>query len=124
MLKNATFHHIGYAVFSIEDAKTVFISMGYTVSETVLEPIQKVYVAYACKECSPTIEMLEPEDEKSPIVQILKKNGCAPYHICYAVDNIETAIKEAKSEGFIPLTKPLPGHGLDDALMLFLYKKI
>lgn len=123
MLENATFHHVGYAVNSIEEAKTVFLSMGYNISESVVEPIQKVRVAYASKSGSPTIEMLEPLDEKSPVVQILKKNGCTPYHICYAVDDLDAAIKEAKSEGFIPLAKPIPGHGLDDALMLFLYKK-
>lgn len=121
MLENATFHHIGTAVTSIEKTKQFYISMGYVVSDVVIEPVQKVYVAYARKNGFPTIEMLEPLDETSPVKGILKKNGNTPYHICYAVDNLQTAINEMRKEGFRPLGKPVPGHGLDDALMVFLY---
>lgn len=121
MLENATFHHIGTAVASIDKVKPFYQSMGYTVSDTVIEPVQKVYVAYARKEGFPTVEMLEPLDETSPVQGILKKNGNIPYHMCYAVDNLSDAIAEMRKEGFRPLSKPVPGHGLDDALMVFLY---
>lgn len=121
MLENATFHHIGTAVASIDKVKPFYQSMGYTVSDTVIEPVQKVYVAYARKEGFPTVEMLEPLDETSPVLGILKKNGNTPYHMCYAVDNLSDAIAEMRKEGFRPLSKPVPGHGLDDALMVFLY---
>lgn len=121
MLENATFHHIGTAVASIDKVKPFYQSMGYTVSDTVIEPVQKVYVAYARKEGFPTVEMLEPLDETSPVLGILKKNGNTPYHMCYVVDNLSDAIAEMRKEGFRPLSKPVPGHGLDDALMVFLY---
>lgn len=121
MLENATFHHIGTAVASIDKVKPFYQSMGYTVSDTVIEPVQKVYVAYARKEGFPTVEMLEPLDETSPVQGILKKNGNTPYHMCYAVDNLSDTIAEMRKEGFRPLSKPVPGHGLDDALMVFLY---
>lgn len=121
MLENATFHHIGTAVASIDKVKPFYQLMGYTVSDTVIEPVQKVYVAYARKEGFPTVEMLEPLDETSPVQGILKKNGNTPYHMCYAVDNLSDAIAEMRKEGFRPLSKPVPGHGLDDALMVFLY---
>ena len=121
MLENATFHHIGTAVASIDKVKPFYQSMGYTVSDTVIEPVQKVYVAYARKKGFPTVEMLEPLDETSPVQGILKKNGNTPYHMCYAVDNLSDAIAEMRKEGFRPLSKPVPGHGLDDALMVFLY---
>ena len=121
MLENATFHHIGTAVASIDKVKPFYQSMGYTVSDTVIDPVQKVYVAYARKEGFPTVEMLEPLDETSPVLGILKKNGNTPYHMCYAVDNLSDAIAEMRKEGFRPLSKPVPGHGLDDALMVFLY---
>lgn len=121
MLENATFHHIGTAVASIEKVKPFYLSMGYIVSETVLEPIQKVFVAYARKDGFPTVEMLEPSDDTSPVMGILKRNGNTPYHMCYAVDNLNETIAEMRKEGFRPLGKPIPGHGLDDALMVFLY---
>lgn len=121
MLENATFHHIGTAVVSIEKVKPFYLSMGYTVSDTVVEPVQKVYVAYARKDGYPTIEMLEPLDDTSPVKGILKKNGNTPYHICFAVDDLNATIIEMRKEGFRPLSKPVPGHGLNDALMVFLY---
>lgn len=121
MLSDAVFHHIGCAVSSIDKCKPFYISMGYEVSNTVVEPVQKVYVAYARKKGFPTIELLEPLDETSPVKGILKKNGNSPYHMCYAVDDLKETIEDMRKEGFRPLGKPVPGHGLDDALMVFLY---
>lgn len=123
MLSKAEFHHIGFAVSSIEKASPFYLLAGYAVSEIVIEPVQKVKVAYARKDGFPTIELLEPLDETSPVKGILKKNGNTPYHICYAVDNLAETIKEAREEGFMPLGKAVPGHGLDDALMVFLYNR-
>lgn len=123
MLTNATIHHIGYAVNDIDKAKKEFIDGGFSVTDTVIEPIQKVYVAYAKKEGSPTIELLQPLNETSPIVKVLSKNGCTPYHICFSVPDIEAAIESLRKRKYLPLSKPLPGHGLDDALMVFMYKK-
>ena len=60
MLENARFHHIGFAVNDIEKVKPEYVAGGYVVSETVIEPIQKVYVAYACREGFPTVELLQP----------------------------------------------------------------
>lgn len=123
MTTKAIFHHIGYAVNDIDKAKSEFADSGYDVTETVIEPIQKVYVSYARKEGNPTIELLQPLDDKSPIVKILAKNGPTPYHICYAVDDIYSSIAELRKRKYIPLAKPIPGHGLDDALMVFMFKK-
>lgn len=95
--------------------------MGYTVTGTVIEPVQKVYVAYAKKKGFPTIEMLEPLDDTSPVKGILNKNGNTPYHMCWAVSDLQATIADMRKEGFRPLSKPVPGHGLDDALMVFLY---
>ena len=111
MIKNARFHHIGFAVTDIEKIKPEYLAGGYAVSKTVIEPTQKVYVAYARKTGFPTIEFLQPIDETSPVSRILKKNGTTPYHICYAVDDIKEAMEELRSRKFLPLAKPVPGHG-------------
>lgn len=123
MLENAKFHHIGFAVASIEKTKEFYISAGYELSEPVIEPVQKVRVAYAHKPGFPTAELLEPLDETSPVCKTLAKNGNAPYHVCYEVGDLKTAVAEGRKEGFLPLGRPVPGHGLDDAFMVFLYKQ-
>lgn len=123
MTNEAKFHHIGYAVNDIEKAKREFTESGFDVSDTVIEPVQKVYVSYARKDGNPTIELLQPLDDESPIVKILTKNGPTPYHICYSVPDIKTAMEELRRRKYLPLGKPVPGHGLDDALMVFMFKK-
>lgn len=123
MLNNARFHHIGFAVNDIEKVKPEYVAAGFTVSDTVIEHIQKVYVAYARRKGFPLIELLQPLDETSPVCKILAKNGPTPYHVCYAVDDINEAIKEMRARKFFPLAQPIPGHGLDDALMVFMFKK-
>ena len=123
MLKEAKYHHIGFAVASIEKAKPFYLSAGCAVSETVVKPVQKVKVAYARRDGFPMVELLEPLDETAPVCKILAKNGNTPYHCCYEVPDIKATIAEARKEGFLPLGRPVPGHGLDDALMIFLYNK-
>ncbi len=123
MLANALFHHIGFAVQAIDKAKSFWLMAGYTLSDSVVEPVQKVRVAYARKEGFPTVELLEPIDETSPVCKILAKNGNTPYHLCYEVASIKETISEARKDGFMPLGRPVPGHGLDDAIMVFLYNK-
>lgn len=123
MLSDAKFHHIGFAVSSIEKAKSFYLSAGYSVSAPVVEPVQKVRVAYARKDGCPTAELLEPLNETSPVCKTLAKNGPTPYHVCYEVCDLKATIEEGRKEGFLPLGRPVPGHGLDDALMIFLYKQ-
>lgn len=123
MLKECKFHHIGIAVFNIEKTAIEYIDAGYTISEIIIEPVQKVKVAYAYKEGFPTIELLAPLNEKSPVCAVLKSRGVSPYHVCYAVSNIALAIQELKERKFMALARPVPGHGLNDALTVFMYKK-
>ena len=123
MLKQSVFHHIGVAVFKIEDTVPYYIQAGYSISEIVIEPVQLVRVVYARKEGCPMIELLEPLNETSPICSILRSRGVGAYHICYAVPDIQAAALEMKNSKFTPLAKPVPGHGLDDALTAFFYNK-
>lgn len=123
MILDSKFHHIGIAVISIQKAKPFYEKAGYTISDIIKEPKQKVNVAYASKEGCPLLELLEPLNDSSPICSIIKKQGCTPYHICYSVHDIDKAISELKQNGYILLEKPVPGHGLNDALVCFLYNK-
>lgn len=117
------FHHIGVAVSSVEKATEMYHKLGYEVSESIIEPTQKVIVRYATKVNSPIIELLEPLNESSPITSVIKRSGSGPYHVCYAVNDITEAVVEMKKQGFMPLSRPVPGNGLDGALTVFLYNK-
>lgn len=121
MLKNCKFHHIGNAVKDIESVRQMYVKAGYEVSAIIEETTQRAKVAYAQKDGFPLMELLEPIDDKSHLNNILHRSGCGPYHICYSVENIQIAIEELKKERYLPLFKPVSGHGLGDALTVFLY---
>ena len=123
MINNAQFHHVGMAVHSIDAAAMDFEALGYEVTSKVEVTSQKAWAAYATKKGSPTIELLEPSAENSPVQKVLARGGAQPYHICYVVPCIPEALAELKKQKFMPLTRPFNGEGVDNATTVFIFKK-
>ena len=117
------FHHIGVAVNSIENAQSLYEKLGYKMSKKLNDPIQNVKLCFLNKINSPTIELVCPLDDKSPVVNILKKNSATPYHTCYEVADIENEIKELKKERFVQVSKIVPAVAFENRLVCFLYNK-
>lgn len=122
------YHHIGIAVFNIEETAPFYIMQGYSKSQTVYDPIQNVHICFLSYPTGdgskmPLIELIEPVDEKSPVYKILQKNGVSPYHICYEVENISDTITELKREKFIPLSKPVEAVAMSNKKVCFLFNK-
>ena len=107
MLEKLKFHHIGYAVKDINVTAQFYLKTGWEKSDTVLDPIQNTYIAFLCREGFPTIELVAPVDEQSPIFNTLKKNGVGTYHVCYSVPNIEKAVMELRTQRFMPVFAPV-----------------
>ena len=80
MLSDFKFHHIGYAVCSIEESARIYVSQGWSLADTVEDPIQNVRISFIERDDMPRIEFVEPVDENSPIYSTLDKVGVAPYH--------------------------------------------
>ena len=54
----------------------------------------------------------------------MKKNGVAPYHICYETDDINVAFDElTERQGYVPLFRPVEAIAMDNKLICYLYKK-
>ena len=75
MLSNFHFHHIGYAVTSIEKTMYYYIDGGYSCSSVIFDPIQNVNICFVTKQGEPMIELLQPVDEIYPIIKTLQKIG-------------------------------------------------
>ena len=118
-----TFDHIGIAVFDMDKACADYKMLGYKVGGVKNVDVCQARAAYATKEGSPTIELLQPVGETSPVAKMLKQRGAGPYHTCYGVADIGAATAALRQQGFLPLGKPVPGPGLGNALTVFLYKK-
>ena len=85
MLSNFKFHHIGVAAKDIDSTATVYEQGGYHRSASIFDPIQNVNICWLTKEGMPTVELLAPVDEKSPVNKTLEKVGVSPYHCCYVI---------------------------------------
>lgn len=117
------FHHIGVAVHDIEKAKKSYENIGYKMTLTIVDPIQNVKLCFLDKLNSPTIELVCPIDNKSPVVSILKKNNAMPYHTCYEVFDINIEVNKLKKNGYIQVSKISPAIAFDNRLVCFLYNK-
>lgn len=123
MLSCFTFHHIGYAVQDINTTGEYYINAGWTMSEIQTDNIQNTKIAFLRKEGFPLIELVSPIDEKSPIVNTLNKMGVTPYHICYEVLDIDSAILELRKLKYIPLFKPVEAVALDNRRICYLFNQ-
>jgi methylmalonyl-CoA/ethylmalonyl-CoA epimerase len=125
MLLNFNFHHTGIAVNSIKATAQYYLDAGYAISDTVYDPIQNVLIAFLEKNGMPRIELVESGSAAhvSPVNRIIEKSGVSPYHICYEVNNIESAINELKNKKYLPLASPVSAAAMNNRKICFLYNK-
>ncbi len=95
---DATLHHIGIAVRSIQA----------TAPELTPEfdPGQKVSVAFL-ELNGLTLELIEPASDDSPVSRSLKA-GQRLQHMCYEVDDLDSALEVGRAAGFHALGKSVP----------------
>jgi methylmalonyl-CoA/ethylmalonyl-CoA epimerase len=123
MLSEFQFHHIGFAVKSIKLTSQYYLNSGYEMTPKIFDPVQKVFICFLKKNENPTIELIEPISESSPVTEILKRNGVTPYHICYEVHDINEAIIKLRTQNFILVGDPVNAVALDNRKICFLYNK-
>ncbi|MCQ2343457.1 MAG: VOC family protein [Paludibacteraceae bacterium] len=123
MLESFKFHHIGVAVKKISSTAAIYVDAGYKQLETIFDPEQNVNICWLTKEGMPVVELLEPVDETSPVNKTLEKNGVAPYHTCYVVDNIEETIAQLRRMKYVIVSKPVEACAIHKCKVAFLYNK-
>jgi methylmalonyl-CoA/ethylmalonyl-CoA epimerase len=57
---------------------------------------------------NPVVELVEPASEASPVSYFLKKRGGGFHHMCYEVNDLDHALREAKGAGFGIVAPPTP----------------
>ena len=125
MFKKSQFHHIGIATDDIEKSISLYEVLGYVSQglRTVIDPIQKVELAFMFRENHPLIELVSPLDDNSPVRSILSKMRTTPYHTCYEIPIIEETIKDLKKQRFILIQKPTPAIAFNNRRIAFLFHK-
>lgn len=98
-LEQLSFHHFGLAVKSPESALRLLRGMGYTVGETLREPIQNVHLILCTHPSAPDVEIIFPTETPGPVDAILAKSRERIYHLCYEIDDPEATLAEIEAKG-------------------------
>jgi len=98
--------HIGYVVNNIEKAVDRFVNQyGFAqLTDITYDPRQRVRLVMLVSS-NHHIELIEPIDERSPSYDFMKKGG-GFHHFCFAVEDIEVAVREMKIKGHLLFSKP------------------
>ncbi len=68
------------------------------------------------------IELVQPSEPDSPLVKFLETKGQGIHHICFEVDDIESALQALQEKGAIMIDqKPRPG--ANNAKVAFIHPK-
>lgn len=101
--------HIGIAVRSLDEALPVWRALGLVEAGREEVPGQKVRTAFL-PAGGPSIELMEPTAEDSPIAGFLARRGPGIHHVCFAVDDIEKMLDELARAGYRLVHRvPVPG---------------
>lgn len=123
MLPEFKFHHIGVAVNDIEPTASVYEQGGYHRSASIFDPVQKVNICWLTREGYPTVELLAPVDESSPVCKTLEKNGVTPYHTCYIVADIDEAALKLRKLRYVMVSKPAEAVAFKGSRVAFFFNK-
>ncbi|MDY6987193.1 MAG: VOC family protein [Thermodesulfobacteriota bacterium] len=116
-------HHYGLATENLERSMKVFEALGYEVSDPVLDPVQKVRVAFVSRKEELPIELVCDSESGGPTTGILSRVGSGLYHVCYEVDNIEETITALRAKGFLLRHKPVEAVAYNRRRIAWLYSR-
>ena len=117
-------YHVAIAVRNIDEvAKLYEMALGLKITHVEVVGEQGVKTAMLEPEGGgPAIELLEPLSDNSPISKFLEKRGEGIHHICFLVDDIESALERLKKEG-VQLIDQSPRPGVHETRVAFIHPK-
>ena len=116
------FHHFALALKDFEAALLFYKNLRYTCTDPIVDTLQNVELILCTSNTFPTIELVKPINEQSPITNYLRKNNEILYHMCYEVSNPELDIKTLFAcSRAICVSKPKPAILFENRLVSFYY---
>jgi methylmalonyl-CoA/ethylmalonyl-CoA epimerase len=116
------FHHVGIGTTTFEGTIAAYRKLGYEMVVSVDDPGLDVRVAFLSAIGSPWIEVVAPLRSGGPLKSFIERKLLpAPYHTCYATQNMETAQQWFKSLGFLMVQAPTPAAAFAGARIAYGY---
>jgi methylmalonyl-CoA/ethylmalonyl-CoA epimerase len=116
-----TLHHVACVTDDLHGAINVYREMGYAASPVIHDPADDVELVLLKREGCATVELVCPISSKSPAFSHLAKRGPGPYHTCYEVSDLETAIRRLKQLQFAKVTVPRPAPAFGGKRVVFMF---
>lgn len=113
--------HVGVAVPSIDEALAIYRALGLEETHREEVPTQGVVTAFLPVGES-RIELVEPAAPDSPVSRFLAKRGPGVHHICFAVDDLDAALRDLEARGFRLLDRR-PVAGANGRRIAFLHPR-
>ena len=114
--------HIGIAVNNLEEAIATYTELlgtsCYKLEEVASEGVKTAFFQVGDSK----IELLEANNENSPIAKFIAKKGEGIHHIAFDVTDIEASMKDLSGKGF-QLLNETPKNGADNKLVAFIHPK-
>ena len=121
-MKPTHIEHIGIAVKSLDEAIPFYEKMlgtkCYAIEEVTDQKVKTAFLRIG----QTKIELLESTDPEGPVGKHIEKRGEGIHHIAYAVEDIESHLKEAEESG-IRLIDLQPRKGAEGLDIAFLHPK-
>ncbi len=110
--------HVGIAVKALAESIPFFRDV-LGLSEVKLDDSDGArIVGFSAGE--PLVELLEAEDEASPIARFVAKRGPGVHHICFSVDDLDATLERCRAAG-IQLIDKEPRIGAEGKRIAFLH---
>ena len=112
--------HIGIVVNNLEESLTLWAE-GLNLRARGIEEIQErgVKLAYLEIDDGPSIELVAPYGEGSPLEKFLRERGEGIHHFCFEVQDVEDAVKRLREKG-IQFVHDKPQKGAGGSLIAFI----
>jgi methylmalonyl-CoA/ethylmalonyl-CoA epimerase len=104
-LPGLSFHHVGLACRDLRAEAAAHALLGFTAEGEVFEdPHQRIRGWFQVLG-SFRVELLEPLDDGSPVVDWLAR-GVRMYHVCYETDDLDGALAQLAAAGHRTVSAP------------------
>ena len=113
--------HLGIAVKNLDQALTLYETLGLTCESTEEVPDQKVRVAFL-PVGDTRVELLESTSPDGPIARFIEKRGEGFQHVAFEVDDLDKALEKLKAQG-VRLIDKIPRIGAGGVRIAFLHPK-
>ena len=122
--RSASFHHVGFAVVSIEKSAQDFAaSLGAQWNgEIIHDPLQEArvtFLRFGGPE-TPAMELVEPAGDKSPLRKFLSRGG-GLHHVCYEVDSLGAQLQQNRAARCLIVQEPLPAVAFNGRRIAWVY---